>query len=452
MRQESNLNPIGICWLRRDLRLNDNAALYHALKSAFPVLVVFIFDKHILTQLATKADARVTFIHQQITLITAQLAKHGSSLLVKYGKPEQAWEEIASEFNVQQVFANHDYEPYAIKRDATVATLLATKQISFTTYKDQVIFEKNEIQKADGTPYTVFTPYYKRWQSKLDPFYVKAYPTEKYVINFYQILSSNSEKTKEGCFKIPTLIEMGFEATDVVFPAADYKSKLGAYESDRDFPAKDATTHLGLHLRFGTVSIREVASEALSQNAQKWLSELAWREFYMMILWHFPHTAQQSFKPNYNKIAWRNNEKEFEAWCSGETGYPLVDAGMKQLNATGFMHNRVRMVVASFLCKHLLIDWRWGEAYFAEKLLDYEQASNVGGWQWACGSGNDAAPYFRVFNPELQLKKFDPKMEYVFKWAPIYKQALAPVPIVVHEFARERVLAAYKKALNEKAS
>ena len=319
----------------------------------------------------------------------------------------------------------------------------------------------------------MFTPYYKQWQLKLNEFYLKSYPTEKYFSNFYKVSNSALiispqgktqgevlekkhisvfEEKERGEFKLPSLAQMGFTATDVEFPSVAYQKKLNGYEKDRDFPAKNATTHLGLHLRFGTLSIRAVAREAIAQKADKWLSELAWREFYMMILWHFPHTINRSFKPAYDRIEWRNNEQEFTAWCNGETGYPLVDAGMKQLNQTGFMHNRVRMVVASFLCKHLLIDWRWGEAYFAEKLLDYEQASNVGGWQWACGSGNDAAPYFRVFNPELQLKKFDPKMEYVFKWAPMYKQALAPMPIVEHVYARERVLAAYKKALNEKAS
>jgi len=321
-----------------------------------------------------------------------------------------------------------------------IEDFLKQNNIAFHTFKDQVIFEKGEVKKADGTPYTVFTPYYKQWQLKLNEFYLKSYPTEKYFKNLYQ----------SSGFDLPSLAQIGFSPSDAKFPSSNYQDKLDGYEKDRDFPAKNATTRLGMHLRFGTLSIRKVVSEALTQKADKWVSELAWREFYMMILWHFPHTVNSAFKPAYDQIKWKNNEKEFELWCKGETGYPLVDAGMKELNNTGFMHNRVRMVVASFLCKHLLIDWRWGEAYFAEKLLDYEQASNVGGWQWACGSGNDAAPYFRVFNPELQLKKFDPKMEYVFKWAPEYKQAIAPMPIVNHEFARKRVLEAYKKALNEK--
>lgn len=440
---EKNKNPkINICWLRRDLRLEDHAALYHALKVENPVLLVFIFDKNILNKLENKADARIDFIHQQLSKINEQLLKKGSSLLVKYDTPEKAWQEIIKDFDVATVYTNHDYEPYAKERDNEIAKLLKKAGIAFHTFKDQVIFEKDEVKKADGTPYTVFTPYYKQWQQKLNAFYLKSYPVSKYAKNLYQ--------TK--AFDLPSLADIGFTKSDVRFPSANFEEKLDGYEKDRDFPAKDATTHLGLHLRFGTVSIRKAASQALAQKADKWVSELAWREFYMMILWHFPHTTSKAFKPNYDHIQWRNNEKEFELWCKGETGYPLVDAGMRELNNTGFMHNRVRMVVASFLCKHLLIDWRWGEAYFAEKLLDYEQASNVGGWQWACGSGNDAAPYFRVFNPELQLKKFDPKMEYVFKWAPEYKKALLPVPIVAHEFARKRVLETYKKALNEKIS
>lgn len=448
MSKENNAQPISICWLRRDLRLDDHAALYHALKSGYPVLVLFIFDPNILDRLENKKDARVDFIHQQLVKINQQLTDKGSQLVVKLQTPQKAWEEIISDFNVEAVFTNHDYEPYARKRDEEVADLLKQNDIAFHTYKDQVIFEKGEVKKADGTPYTVFTPYYKQWQLKLNPFYLKSYPTAKYFKNLYQI-SESSEKEKRS---LPSLEDIGFSASGTKFPSINFKEKLDDYENYRDYPAKNATTKLGLHLRFGTVSIREVVSEALAQKADKWVSELAWREFYMMILWHFPETVNRSFKPDYDKINWRNNEKEFELWCKGETGYPLVDAGMRELNNTGFMHNRVRMVVASFLCKHLLIDWRWGEAYFAEKLLDYEQASNVGGWQWACGSGNDAAPYFRVFNPELQLKKFDPKMDYVFKWAPEYQKAIAPIPIVNHEFARNRALESYKKALNEKAS
>ncbi|WP_199118406.1 deoxyribodipyrimidine photo-lyase [Pedobacter sp. ASV28] len=433
---------ISVCWLRRDLRLNDHAALYHALKSGIPVLVVFIFDKNILEKLNAKTDARVSFIYQVLDKLNKELVDLGSSLFIKFATPKNAWLEILKDFEVKAVYTNHDYEPYAQQRDEAIAELLGQHGISFHTYKDQVIFEKDELTKADGKPYSVFTPYYKQWLKKLNSFYVKAYPTQTYFGHLYQTMP----------FAFPELQDFGFMPNEAIFPAINYQEKIDHYDELRDYPAKDATTHLGLHLRFGTVSIREVVAIALEKNVEKWLSELVWREFYMMILWHFPHTVTQAFKPDYDKIQWRNNEKEFKSWCEGETGYPLVDAGMRQLNKTGFMHNRVRMVVASFLCKHLLIDWRWGEAYFADKLLDYEQASNVGGWQWACGSGNDAAPYFRVFNPELQLKKFDPKMEYVFKWAPQYQLAIAPMPIVDHNFARERALKVYKTALNEKAS
>ncbi|NQX40459.1 deoxyribodipyrimidine photo-lyase [Pedobacter steynii] len=432
-------SEINICWLRRDLRLEDNAALYEALRSPFPVLLLFIFDKNILSKLTDKTDARVTFIHQTLNTLNSRLQKSGSSILTRYGSPEEVWPEILNSYTVKSVYTNHDYEPYARERDDALAEYLRSEQIGFHTFKDQVIFEKNEITKADGKPYTVFTPYFRQWQQKLNEFYVKAYPIEKYAGNFLPLSPQ----------EIPSLFDMGFETSDLDFPKKDFSSKLDLYEDKRDFPAEDATTYLGIHLRFGTLSIREAARAALAQKAEKWLSELAWRDFYMMILWHFPHTVSQSFKPAYDLIKWRNDESEFEAWCQGNTGYPIVDAGMRQLNKTGYMHNRVRMIVASFLTKHLLVDWRWGEAYFAEKLLDYEMASNIGGWQWACGSGNDAAPYFRIFNPELQTKKFDPEFKYIDRWLPAYKQQKHVQPIVEHAFARERVLKVFKEALNE---
>lgn len=432
-------SEISICWLRRDLRLTDNAALYAALKGDYPVLLLFIFDGNILNKLTNRQDARVTFIHHTITELNTALVEHNSSILVKYGSPEEAWSEVLKEYQVKSVYANHDYEPYAQERDDALAEYLHSEQITFKTFKDQVIFEKKEIVKADGSPYSVFTPYFRQWLQKLNDFYVKAYPVKKYLNNLFPIKNTS----------IPALREMGFEPSTLDFPAKNFESKLQSYETKRDFPADDATSHIGLHLRFGTISIREAAKEALTQHADKWLSELAWRDFYMMILWHFPRVINTAFKPAYDKIKWRNNEAEFQAWCEGNTGYPLVDAGMRQLNATGYMHNRVRMVVASFLTKHLLIDWRWGEAYFAEKLLDYELASNIGGWQWACGSGNDAAPYFRVFNPELQTKKFDPELKYINYWVPAYKQQKHVKPIVEHAFARERVLKVFKEALNE---
>ncbi|RYE54775.1 MAG: deoxyribodipyrimidine photo-lyase [Sphingobacteriales bacterium] len=430
---------ISICWLRRDLRLQDNAALYHALKGPNPVLMLFIFDTTILDKLNARDDARVTFIYKVIEKLNNDLKKHGSSILVINDTPEKAWQQVLKTYTVKNVYANHDYEPYARERDDALSEFLSSESINFKTFKDQVVFEKDEVIKADGKPYTVFTPYFRQWEKKLNDFYKKAYPVDKYLDNLLQIKP----------LAIPTLQAMGFEESDQDFPSIHFEKKLDGYEKRRDYPGDEATSRIGLHLRFGTVSIREAIREAMNQKADKWLSELVWRDFYMMILWHFPYVSKSCFKPAYDKIKWKNDEKEFEAWCNGNTGYPLVDAGMRQLNEIGFMHNRVRMVVASFLTKHLLIDWRWGEAYFAERLLDYEMASNVGGWQWACGCGNDAAPYFRVFNPELQAKRFDPKHVYIDKWVPELKQQKYVQPIVEHTFARERVLKVFKEALNQ---
>ncbi|KIO76615.1 deoxyribodipyrimidine photolyase [Pedobacter lusitanus] len=430
---------INICWLRRDLRLQDHAALYHALKTGKPVLLLFIFDRNILDDLNDSSDARVSFIFNSLKALEKELQQKGSSILIRYGTPEQVWPELLKAYQIKSVYTNHDYEPYGIERDQALAEYLGSESVSLLTYKDQVIFEKNEIVKTDGKPYTVFTPYFRQWRMKLNDFYLKSYPVEKYYGNFYQT----------SPFTFPDLAELGFKASALHFPAADFEDKLAAYEERRDFPADDATTHLGIHLRFGTVSIRAAAAKALEHGAEKWLSELAWRDFYMMILFHFPHITTKSFKPAYDNIRWLNKEDDFEAWKNGKTGYPIVDAGMNQLNQTGYMHNRVRMIAGSFLTKHLLIDWRWGEAYFAEKLLDYELASNVGGWQWACGCGNDAAPYFRVFNPELQARKFDPENKYIYQWAPEYKEGKPVQPIVEHAFARERILKVFKEALRE---
>ncbi|PST84366.1 deoxyribodipyrimidine photolyase [Pedobacter yulinensis] len=428
---------INICWLRRDLRLDDHAALYHALRAGRPVLPLFIFDTNILDEL-NPDDARVTFIHQEVLRLQQELKKHGSGLLVCHGKPEAVWNELVDKYDIGHVFANRDYEPYARERDDSLAEFLSSEQIGFRLFKDQVIFETSEVVKPDGKPYTVYTPYWKRWRQKLEPFFFAAYPTEKYFRHLYK-----------GEVPVPpSLEELGFGQAKIVFPPRqDYRHKLADYGKTRDFPALEGTSRLGIHLRFGTVSIREAVRTALEEKAEVWISELAWREFYMMILWYFPNSATYNFKTAYDKVQWRNNKAEFEAWCTGQTGYPLVDAGMRQMNATGYMHNRVRMVTASFLTKHLLVDWRWGEAYFAEKLLDYDLASNVGGWQWAFGSGNDAAPYFRVFNPELQAKRFDPDLKYIKKWVPEYGTKKYAPPIVEHTFARERVLKAFKKAL-----
>jgi deoxyribodipyrimidine photo-lyase len=430
--------PISVFWFRRDLRIEDNAGLYHALKSGNPVLPLFIFDKEILDKLEDKDDARVTFIYKAIEGINNECKKHKSSLLVVYDHPKQAWENLIKEYNIAAVYTNHDYEPYAKLRDAEIKDLLAKHDIAFKTYKDQVIFEKDEVTKDDGKPYTVYTPYKNKWYQKLKPFYLKAYPSEKHLKN---LLKFNAPK-------LPTLIDMGFVKSEVNYPEKEYKEIIEDYAETRDFPAITGTSHIGVHLRFGTVSIRHCARDAYESRKKTWLNELIWREFYMMILYHFPQTVDHAFRPEYDRIEWINNEDQFEAWCKGETGFPMVDAGMRELNATGYMHNRVRMVVASFLSKHLLIDWRWGERYFARKLLDYEMASNVGGWQWAAGSGTDAAPYFRIFNPDKQLKKFDPKLEYVKKWVPEYADfSKYPKPIVDHAFARERCLKAFKSAL-----
>ncbi|WP_343329175.1 deoxyribodipyrimidine photo-lyase [Polaribacter staleyi] len=428
---------ITIFWFRRDLRINDNCGLFHALKSSKKVLPIFIFDKEILRKL-DKEDSRVSFIHQEIKNINKQLQEIGSSLDVYYGNPIDIYKSLLEKHTIETVYTNHDYEPYAIKRDLEIKDFLTSKNILFKTYKDQVIFERNEIVKKDGTPYKVYTPYSKKW---LEAFHFKGiqfYPSEDYLENFI--------KSKNNQFL--TLKELDFKKSAITVASYTVSPTLiNQYEETRNFPAKDSTSKLGTHLRFGTVSIRKMAEKASKSNNITFLKELIWREFFMQILWYFPHTIKASFKPKYDRILWRNNEKEFNAWCKGETGYPLVDAGMRELNQTGFMHNRIRMLVGSFLCKHLLIDWRWGEAYFAEKLHDYEQSSNIGNWQWVAGTGVDAAPYFRIFNPTTQIQKFDKDLKYIKKWVPDFQELTYPTPIVEHKFARERCLETYKKAL-----
>lgn len=421
-----------VFWFRRDLRLADNAGLYRALKEHNAVLPVFIFDTAILDKLEDKADKRVEFIHDALRVLKNQLEESGSSLLVFNGTPEEFFGSIKP----KMVYTNHDYEPYARQRDQRIADILAANGSALQTYKDQVIFEKDEVTKDDGNPYTVFTPYSKKWKAKLEAFYYKSYPVEKY--------SKSFKKIKPLPF--PSLADIGFKKTNAKFPERNIKQSIVEhYHETRDYPAVAGTTKLSVHLRFGTVSIRKLVQIALKKN-ETWLNELIWRDFYHMILWHFPK-VEKAFKPQYDRIKWRNNEAEFNAWCKGQTGYPIVDAGMRELNETGFMHNRVRMIVASFLTKHLLIDWRWGEAYFAKKLLDFDLAANNGGWQWASGSGCDAAPYFRVFNPHLQTQKFDPDLKYIRKWVPEFESPAYHKPIVQHEFARKRVLEVYQKAL-----
>jgi deoxyribodipyrimidine photo-lyase len=424
-------------WFRRDLRLDDNAGLFHALKGPEPVIPIFIFDTHILDELKDKADKRVDFIYREIKRLQEQLLSWGSSLLVYHSTPLEAFKKLLQQYDIACVYTNHDYEPYAVHRDKEVQQLLATKGIALKTYKDQVIFERQEVVKDDGAPYTVFTPYSKKWKSQLQPFYLKPYPTLKYKHNFRKLEAT----------KIPSLASLGFENTGTAFPEPEVnEGLLRTYDQTRDIPAVDGTSKLGLHLRFGTVSIRQLAGIATGLN-ETFLNELIWREFFMMILWHFPRVINTSFKEEYDRIIWRNKKEEFERWCNGTTGYPIVDAGMRELNATGFMHNRVRMITASFLTKHLLIDWRWGEAYFAQKLLDYDLSANNGNWQWAAGCGCDAAPYFRIFSPQRQTEKFDPQGTYIRKWVPELDAFGYPAPIVDHAAARDRCLATYKKAL-----
>ena len=432
---------IQVMWFRRDLRLTDNAALYHALRTGVPVLPIFIFDRNILDQLEDKADRRVEFIHAALMEMQAQLASMGSSLEVYYGFPMDVYKQLTEVYDIETVFTNHDYEPYAKERDDAIAAFLQSKGVGFQTYKDQVIFEKSEVVKDDGKPYTVFSPYGRKWRAALKPFHVKSYPVEKYYAHFY----------KQSIKEIPSLQSMGFIAVDLPFPSKQLQeSIIKQYSANRDFPAlENGTSKMGVHLRFGTVSIRQLAARALSLN-DTYVNELIWRDFYHAILWHFPHVGKgESFKKEYDRIEWRNNETEFEHWCNGTTGYPIVDAGMRELNTTGYMHNRVRMIVASFLTKHLLIDWRWGEAYFAQKLLDFDLAANNGGWQLASSSGCDAAPYFRVFNPALQTEKFDKDLKYIRKWVPELNEFSYPKPIVPHDVARKRVLEVYAKALKQ---
>lgn len=445
--------PVSIFWFRRDLRLDDNAGLYNALRGKYPVLPLFIFDRNILDDLENRRDGRVEFIHSALENLRSRLQALGSDLLVLYGKPEMLWPDLLKQFEVKAVYTNRDYEPYATHRDNTVEKLLSDGNIGFHTFKDHVIFEKDEVLKDDGKPYTVFTPYSRKWLAKLQTkmwiqandggetetvsYYLASYPTHRYFGHFWKGNTQN----------MPSLSDMGFEPSGLKFPPDNVaRSLVKNYDKTRDIPGIEGTSRLGVHFRFGTISIREKARKAQQLNAT-YLNELIWRDFYSQILAHFPHVAHNAFKPAYDRIPWRDAPAEFQRWCEGKTGYPIVDAGMRELNATGYMHNRVRMITASFLTKHLLMDWRLGEAYFAKKLLDYDLASNSGGWQWAAGSGTDAAPYFRIFNPSEQTKKFDPEFRYIRRWVPEYGTPAYPKPMVDHKMARDRCLETYKAAL-----
>lgn len=431
---------VNIMWFRRDLRLDDNAALYHALKSNHPVIPVFIFDKNILDELEDKKDRRLEFIRMALEEMQETLVKHDSSLEVIYDTPLNAYKKLTEKYTIETVYANEDYEQYAIDRDEEINKLLQKKEASLKLYKDQVILAGKEVLKDDGKPYTVFTPYSRRWKATLTDFHLKSYPTEKYFKNFH----------KSQPHRIPSLESMGFEKVGEPFPSAKVREDLiRDYDKTRDYPGIPGTSRMGVHLRFGTVSIRKLATKAKALN-ETYLNELIWRDFYHMILWHFPHVRKEkAFRPEYDNIKWSYDEKLFKAWCDGQTGYPIVDAGMRELNETGFMHNRVRMITASFLTKHLLIDWRLGEAYFAKKLLDFDYAANNGGWQWAAGCGCDAAPYFRVFNPTLQTQKFDKELKYIRKWVPEFESLEYVKPIVEHDAARKKAINVYSKAVKK---
>jgi deoxyribodipyrimidine photo-lyase len=423
-----NRKPVVIFWFRRDLRFEDNAGLYHAMQTGLPVLPLFIFDDNILKELPLQ-DARVQFIHQQLQVLHTQLQSHESSLLCKKGNPIEVWSQLIHAYEIAAVYTNRDYEPYAQERDSSVEKLLDQNKIPFHTFKDQVIFEKNEVQKDDGKPYAVFTPYKRKWLFNWNLNPQNPYPKPEFN-KFY--------KTTFPCI---SLSELGFEPSPIQVKPYTLEH-LKSYAAIRDYPALDQTSYLSVHLRFGTIGIRQLIWKVKDISETFW-SELIWREFFMQILYHFPQVVNQNFYIKFDAVQWRNNETEFKKWCEGQTGYPMVDAGMRQLNQTGYMHNRVRMVVASFLTKHLLIDWRWGEAYFAEKLLDYDLSANNGNWQWAAGTGCDAAPYFRVFNPSEQLKKFDKELIYIKKWVPELGTPDYPLPMVDHVMARKRALETY---------
>ena len=437
------MRQVSVFWFRRDLRIEDNAGLYHSLSSGYPVLPVFIFDTDILGKLEETADRRVTFIIGALEELNRKLADAGSGLKIYHGTSRESFLKILDEYEVKALYANTDYEPYATTRDSAVSSLMQSKGVMARFFKDQVIFEKKEIAKSDRTPYTVFTPYSRAWKKELTVNDTRSFPSETLAGNFVKMAPEGVTVAE----KIPAPEDIGFSSAPSVspVPVVDYEI-IRNYHLTRDIPSLQGTTRLGVHLRFGTVSIRKLVRTALNLS-ETWLNELIWREFFMTILWNFPHVTENSFKRKYDDICWRNNEEEFERWCTGMTGYPIVDAGMRELNTTGFMHNRVRMITASFLAKHLLTDWRWGEAYFAQKLLDYELSSNNGNWQWAAGTGCDAAPYFRIFNPAEQTRKFDPEMIYIRRWVPDLNSISYPSPIVDHAIARKRAVEVYAAGL-----
>ncbi len=429
--------PISLFWFRRDLRLHDNTALIQATHGKYPVLPIFIFDKDILNKIENREDPRVTFIHSTLAALKVELEQHGTTLQTFYSKPENAFHRLFKQYNIKAVYSNRDYEPSALARDITIESMSQKAGAQFYSFKDHVIFEATEVLKQDGTPFKVFTPFKRAWLTQYEQ---PKSSGEIALPDFQNLMKANPAP-------FPALSEMGFEAYSGYIPTkTPNEGIISSYDKTRDFPAQLGTTKLGIHLRFGTISIREMVTLAFNLN-ETWLNELIWREFYSYIIQHFPYVTERAFNKKYDKIPWLNSESDFEKWCNGLTGYPIVDAGMRELNTTGYMHNRVRMITASFLTKHLLIDWRWGEAYFASRLLDYELASNNGGWQWAAGTGTDAQPWFRIFNPYAQAEKFDPQGEYIKKWVPEFNTPAYPPPMIDHKKARERVLTTFKSVI-----
>lgn len=430
---------VSIHWFRRDLRVFDNHGLYRALMEHGEVLPLFIFDSTILERLEHKADRRVDFIHRVLAKVKEELERQGGTLLIEHGTPEVVWQRLAEQYDITAVTANHDHEPYAIQRDEAVGMLLKAKGIAFRTFKDISIFERNEVVKEDGLPYTVFTPFGRKWKAHLTSEHTRPFPSEAQLGRLW----------KTAPLPMPSLADIGFEVTDLQIPPATVPGAiLKNYAETRNLPGIAGTSRMSVHLRFGTVSVRALVRVAQAES-DTWLNELIWREFFMQLLWHYPHVVYKAFKPAYDHIAWTNDPAHFHAWCQGRTGYPFVDAGMRELAATGLMHNRARMVTASFLTKHLLTDHRLGETWFAQHLLDFELSSNNGNWQWASGSGCDASPWFRIFNPALQLDRFDPHRHYVKQWVPEYGTAAYPRPIVAHAAARDKAIATYKAGLAE---
>jgi deoxyribodipyrimidine photo-lyase len=427
-------NEVVIFWFRRDLRLIDNRGLYRALSSGYRVLPIFIFDSQILEKLE-KDDARITFICRALETLAGKLKSSGSSLLTFHGSSEHFFSELPLQFNIKAVYANLDYERYAVERDRKVGNILKSKGIPFHLFPDQLIMEPGMVLKQDGEPYTVYTPFSRRWLSLFDTGLIKEEPSQELSGNFVQNENHKNEISPESA---------GFiRSKKIVKPADISHDTIRLYESTRNFPAVEGTSHLGPHLRFGTIGIREVMRNT-SDISHAFTSELIWREFFMHILHFFPHVEDGSFRKKYDNIEWINNEEHFERWREGLTGYSIVDAGMRELSATGYMHNRVRMIAASFLVKHLLCDWRWGEAWFSSLLLDFELSSNNGNWQWAAGTGCDASPWFRIFSPDAQQKKFDTDEQYIRKWVPEYGTSDYAAPIVNHSEARERALMVYR--------